>query len=161
MARHRRVTPPEEDKPELSISPLIDVCFLLLIYFLVTTTIKQKERDNSMALPSAAPSEAQPDIQPFFIKISNEGHIYANVGAAQELLDTEAQGTERTLPLLDQRLKIYAAAAKTGKSKPLVQVYVEAEAEQQVVSDVLNHLAKHDVSTVTFTDLVVQDEQHK
>jgi hypothetical protein len=38
---------------------------------------------------------------------------------------------------------------------------VEAEAEQQVVSDVLNHLAKHDVSTVTFTDLVVQDEQHK
>ena len=26
---------------------------LLLIYFLVTTTIKQKERDNSMALPSA------------------------------------------------------------------------------------------------------------
>ena len=80
MARHRRVTNLEEDKPKLSIAPLIDVCFLLLIYFLVTTTIKQKERDNSMALPSAAPSEAQPDIQPFFIKISNEGHIYANVG---------------------------------------------------------------------------------
>ena len=43
MARHRRVTNLEEDKPELSISPLIDICFLLLIYFLVTTTIKQKE----------------------------------------------------------------------------------------------------------------------
>ena len=56
MARHRRVTNLEEDKPELSISPLIDICFLLLIYFLVTTTIKQKERDNSLALPSAAPS---------------------------------------------------------------------------------------------------------
>ena len=89
MARHRRVTNLEEDKPELSISPLIDICFLLLIYFLVTTTIKQKERDNSMALPSAAPSEAQPDIQPFFIKVSSDGHIFANVGAAQELLDTE------------------------------------------------------------------------
>ena len=46
MARHRRATALEEDKPELSISPLIDICFLLLIYFLVTTTIKQKERDN-------------------------------------------------------------------------------------------------------------------
>ena len=33
MARHRRVTNLEEDKPELSISPLIDICFLLLIYF--------------------------------------------------------------------------------------------------------------------------------
>ena len=161
MARHRRATALDEDKPELSISPLIDICFLLLLYFLVTTTIKQKERDNSMALPSAAPSEAQPDIQPFFIKVSNDGHIYANVGAAQELLDTEAQGTERILPVLDQRLEIYAAAAKAGNNKPLVQIYVEGEAEQQVVSDVLNHLAKHDISTVTFTDLVAQDEQLK
>ena len=161
MARHRRVTNLEEDKPELSISPLIDICFLLLIYFLVTTTIKQKERDNSMMLPSAAPSENQPDIQPFFIKISNNGHIFANVGAAQEPLDQEAEGTERVLPLLDSRLEIYAAAAQAGSSKPLVQVYVEAEAEQQVVSDVLNHLAKHDITSVTFTDLVLQDEQNK
>ena len=161
MARHRRAENLEEDEPELSISPLIDICFLLLIYFLVTTTIKQKERDNSMALPSAAPSEAQPDIQPFFIKISKGGEIHANVGAAQERLDTTAQGVERTLPLLDQRLEIYAAAAKAGANKPLVQVYVEGEAEQQVVSDVLNHLAKHKITTVTFTDLVAQDEQNK
>ena len=114
-----------------------------------------------MMLPSAAPSESQPDIQPFFIKISNEGHIFANVGAAQELLDRESQGPERILPLLDSRLEIYAAAANAGNNKPLVQVYVEAEAEQQVVSDVLNHLAKHDITTVTFTDLVLQDEQSK
>ena len=67
----------------------------------------------------------------------------------------------RTLARLDERLEIYAAAAKAGNNKPLVQVYVEAEAEQQVVSDVLNHLAKHDVTTVTFTDLVVQDDQHE
>ena len=161
MARHRRVTNLEEDKPELSISPLIDICFLLLIYFLVTTTIKQKERDNSMALPSAAPSEAQPDIQPFFIKVSSDGHIFANVGAAQELLDREVEGVERTLPMLDERLAIYATAANAGNSKPLVQIYVEAEAEQQRVSDVLNHLAKHKIDTVTFTDLVAQDEQNK
>ena len=161
MARHRRVTNLEEDKPELSISPLIDICFLLLIYFLVTTTIKQKERDNSMALPSAAPSEDQPDIQPFFIKVSSDGHIFANVGAAQELLDREVEGVERTLPMLDERLAIYATAANAGNSKPLVQIYVEAEAEQQRVSDVLNHLAKHKIDTVTFTDLVAQDEQNK
>ena len=60
-----------------------------------------------------------------------------------------------------RQLEIYAAAAKAGNNKPLVQIYVEGEAEQQVVSDVLNHLAKHDISTVTFTDLVAQDEQLK
>ena len=119
----------------------------------------QNERD--MALPSAPPPEAHADIQAFFIKVSNQGFIFANEGAAEELLDTGVQGAERTLPRLDQRLEIYAAAAKAGSNKPLVQVYVEAEAEQQRVSDVLNHLAKHDITTVTFTDLVAQDEQNK
>ena len=69
MARHRRAEPLDEDEPELNISSLIDICFLLLIYFLVTTTIKAKEQDVDMALPSAAPSDTQPDIQPMFINI--------------------------------------------------------------------------------------------
>ena len=119
----------------------------------------QKERD--MALPSAAPSEAQPDIQPFFIKVSHQGYIFVNVGAAKELLDIDVQGAERTLPRLDQRLAIYAPAIKASSEKHLVQVSVEAEAEQQRVSDVLNHLAKHGIDWVTFTDLVAQDEQSK
>jgi biopolymer transport protein ExbD len=158
MARHRRVQNLEEDKPELSISPLIDVCFLLLIYFLVTTTIKQKERDNNMMLPSAAPSEAQPEIQPFFIRINAEGQIYANVGAAEEMLDREAVGPKRELPILDQRVDIYSQSAKAGNDQPLVQIYVEGEAEHQSVMDVLNVLAKYEITTVTFTDLLTQDQ---
>ena len=87
MARHKRGDILEEDEPELNISSLIDICFLLLIYFLVTTTIKKKERDLEMALPSAAPSDEQPDIQPMFIKIDVNGSIYVNSGPAQEILD--------------------------------------------------------------------------
>lgn len=161
MARHRRTQNLEEDKPELSISPLIDVCFLLLIYFLVTTTIKQKERDSPMQLPSAAPSEAQPDIQPFFIKINMDGHVYANVGAAQELLDRDAVGPQRELPLLSERMSLYAAVANSGNSKPLVQIYVEGEAEHQRVMDVLNVLSGFQIDSVTFTDLIEQDKQNK
>lgn len=160
MARHRRAQPPEEDKPELSISPLIDICFLLLIYFLVTTTIKQKERDNNMALPSAAPSDAQPDIQPFFIKVNEQGHIYANVGAAQELLDREVSGSDRNLPMLNSRLDTYAASARLGNDQPLVQIYVEGKAMHQRVVDVLNLLAKFEIKTVTFTDLLSEDQQN-
>jgi hypothetical protein len=33
MARHKKIQAPEEDEPGLDISSLIDVCFLLLIYF--------------------------------------------------------------------------------------------------------------------------------
>ncbi|MFP6866551.1 MAG: biopolymer transporter ExbD [Roseibacillus sp.] len=157
MARHIRAEAPEDDEPELSISPLIDIVFLLLLYFIVTTTIKQKERDTTMALPSAAPTDTQPDIQPFFIKVNEEGHIYANVGAAQELLDRDVSGANRSLPMLDTRLDTYAASARLGDDQPLVQIYVEGRAMHQRVMDVLNVLAKYEINTVTFTDLLDEE----
>ena len=116
MARHKRGDVLEEDEPELNISSLIDICFLLLIYFLVTTTIKKKERDLEMALPSAAPSDEQPDIQPMFIKIDVNGSIYVNSGPAQEILDTDT--SSRELPLLAQRLELYASGARAADSQP-------------------------------------------
>ncbi|MFP6894993.1 MAG: biopolymer transporter ExbD [Roseibacillus sp.] len=157
MPRTRRAESPKEDQPELSISPLIDICFLLLIYFLVTTTIKQKERDTSMRLPTIRRLSEQPDIQPFFIKVDDQGHIYANVGASQELLDREPAGDDRKLPLLDQRLDTYAAAARLGDDRPLVQIHVEGEALHQRVVDVLNLLAKYEINSVTFTDLLDEE----
>ena len=152
MARHRRAEGLEEDEPELNISSLIDICFLLLIYFLVTTTIKKKEQDLQLALPSAAPSTEQPDIQPMFIKIDQTGAIYVNSGPAQELLDTNAGARE--VPLLNQRLEAYATVARSTKSQPLVQLYVEGDAKHQRVVDVLNALARNEIDKVTFTDLV-------
>ena len=152
MARHRRAEALDEDEPELNISSLIDICFLLLIYFLVTTTIKKRERDLQMALPSAAPSDVQPEIQPMFIRIDANGTIYINSGPAQEILDTDASSHE--VPQLSQRLEMYAAGAKAGDSQPLVQLYVEGDAKQQRVVDVLNALAREQIDKVTFTDLI-------
>jgi biopolymer transport protein ExbD len=156
MARHRRAEVPDEDKPELSISPLIDICFLLLIYFLVTTTIKIKEQDANMKLPSAAPSDTQPDIKPFFIKVDENGHVYGNTGAAQELLDRDVD-QEGVLRMLDTRIEGYAAAARLGNGQPLVQIYVEGDAEQQRVMDVIDVLRGHDIDHLTFTDLIDEE----
>jgi len=152
MARHRRAENLEEDKPQLSISPLIDVCFLLLIYFLVTTTIKLKEQDTPMQLPSAAPTEEQPEIQPMFITVDANGYIYAGTGAAQEVLDTDP--SQRKCPLLAQRVDLYKTAANAGNSEPLVQLYVEPNARHQRVVDVLNVLSRYKIDKVTFTDLM-------
>ena len=51
MARHKRQQLEPEEEPALDISSLIDVCFLLLIYFLVTSTIKPRESDLGLQLP--------------------------------------------------------------------------------------------------------------
>ena len=47
----------EDAKMELQIAPLIDVVFLLLIYFMVTASLIKKEADISFILPSNVPAD--------------------------------------------------------------------------------------------------------
>lgn len=153
MARHRKYQSAEEANPALDISSLIDVCFLLLIYFLVATTIQKKEVDVPLALPSSAPSDAEmPDIDPLFIKVDANGAVYAGAGSSAQLLDTDT--SVRILPLLSQQLNLYVTGANSGGKKPLVQMWVDGAANQQRVIDVLNALVGAGISSVTFTDLV-------
>jgi biopolymer transport protein ExbD len=61
----------------LSMTPLIDVVFLLLIFFLVATRFAEEERELDVLLPEA--SAAQPlVVQPreMFINIDQEGRYY-------------------------------------------------------------------------------------
>lgn len=61
----------------LSLTPLIDVVFLLLIFFLVSTRFAEEERELDVLLPQA--SEAQPLVsQPkeLFINIDKDGRYY-------------------------------------------------------------------------------------
>lgn len=49
MARHKKLETVEDEDPKLDISSLIDVCFLLLIYFIVATSlIQERKLDMSM-----------------------------------------------------------------------------------------------------------------
>ena len=153
MSRHRKYQADAEPDPQLDISSLIDVCFLLLIYFIVATTIQKKEVDVPLSLPAAAPSDAEmPDIEPLFIKIDTNGAIFVGAGASQQMLDTDVDS--RAVPLLSDLLRLYVAGANSGDKKPLVQMWVDGGASQQRVIDVLNALVGANISSVTFTDLV-------
>lgn len=152
MARKKVADNLEEDEPGLDISSLIDVCFLLLIYFLVTTTIQPREQDLKMSLPAAAPSDSVPELAPMFIKVDKGGSIFINTGPEQEQLDADVNN--RNLPLLKERLDSYANAARAGGKQPMVQIWADSEAMQQRVVDVLNCLSSAKVQSVTFTDLV-------
>ena len=152
MARKKVADNLEEDEPGLDISSLIDVCFLLLIYFLVTTTIQPREQDLKMTLPAAAPSTEVPEIAPMFIKLDKSGSVYINTGAEQEALDSDIDS--RKLPQLKERLDLYANAARASDQQPMVQVWVDGETQQQRLIDVINCLAGAKIQSVTFTDLL-------
>ena len=76
----------------LSLTPLIDVVFLLLIFFLVATRFAEEEREMDVVLPEA--SEARPLIaepKQLFVNIDREGRYF--VSGAQ----LDAQQLERAL----------------------------------------------------------------
>ncbi len=65
----------EDEDPKLDISSLIDVCFLLLIYFLVATSLIQ-ERKLDMSMPGQSVSDTASQIEPALIRIIKDGTIY-------------------------------------------------------------------------------------
>lgn len=68
----------------LSITPLIDVVFLLLIFFLVSSRFAEEERELDLNLPSvteALPASAQPD--EIVINVDEQGRYFINGGFRQ------------------------------------------------------------------------------
>lgn len=139
----RRITTADEN-PTLDMSSLIDVSFLLLIYFIVTSTLDPKESDIGMTLPvppGGVPLEPM-DIDLMRIEVDSQGQILVN----EELLDTNPESRE--VPLLLDRLATYADAARVMDSEPVVIVEADDAAKGQRFVDVLNALA-HDKVKIT------------
>ncbi|WPJ95069.1 biopolymer transporter ExbD [Coraliomargarita algicola] len=68
-----------EDKVGVAIAPMIDVVFLLLIYFMVASTMEQQEADLSFQLPGSVEQDEPldlPDEQ--IIEIREDGQVVVN-----------------------------------------------------------------------------------
>ncbi len=60
----------------IELTPMIDMVFLLLIFFLIATTIRQTERELSIALPSAETAEPiSVALREMIINIDAEGRV--------------------------------------------------------------------------------------
>ena len=77
MARERKKrSAPKADVP---IAPMIDVVFLMLIYFMVSATLQRQEADIAFQLPGVAEQDEpleMPDEQ--IIEITGEGQVLVN-----------------------------------------------------------------------------------
>jgi len=66
-----------EDEPEVSMSPLIDCVFLLLIFFLVATMYKKKDKDIAIVPPeSVSAQRLLADDKAIVIGIDRGGRYY-------------------------------------------------------------------------------------
>ena len=77
--------PSPRDELQLDITPLIDVVFLLLIFFMVSTTFDHESEVN-ITLPKASKEIAQAKPDAINIAIDNQSRIYIN---EKELLNSQ------------------------------------------------------------------------
>ncbi|MCS4503310.1 hypothetical protein KBTX_01924 [wastewater metagenome] len=68
------LSPRRRDEPEINLTPLIDVVFLMLIFFMVSTTFVQQTRLD-VTLPSAEQSATTPERETLHVTISPDGRI--------------------------------------------------------------------------------------
>ena len=146
MARLTRRHAPEEPEPQLDISSMIDVAFLLLIYFLVTSSLDPKEADLGIQLPSTESSASNAvEIEQMNITINAEGHIIVQ----DEVLDQDPN--DRKVPLLTAKVSEYAEAAKLTNSTAIVIVSSDDGAKSQRFVDVIDALAGAGIKSVTLS----------
>lgn len=79
--------------PEVDITPLIDVVFLLLIFFMVSTTF-DREAQIMIELPEATGEEAKHEQEELDITINTQGIFFVN---QQEVINTEIETLKRAI----------------------------------------------------------------
>ena len=120
------------EEVSVDMSSLVDLSFLLLVFFLVTTTLISKERDLPMALPSDGALESI-QLPPLIIRVETDNRVLLHPGQSfEEQVVSADEGHE--LVELKERLTLLKSV-KQG-----VQVDVKDGSSYQRFMDVLNCL---------------------
>jgi len=131
-------------KVELQIAPLIDVVFLLLIYFMVTASLIKKEADISFVLPANVPQDEMADIPvEVIIEIDSDGTVILE-GMLFSSADTVLQD-------LAGQIRVLKQVAASQNSPFFVNLLPHRNATHNRVVDVMDACAAADVSSLTFS----------
>jgi biopolymer transport protein ExbD len=131
---------------EMQMGPMIDMVFLLLVFFMVTAKPIKQESDISLGLPGTVAAEESVDLpDEQRIRIEDDGRIVLNDA-------TFGEPDDGKLDALVATLKRFKEAADANKSEALVTLDAADGTNHQRIVDVLNACARADITGVTFSD---------
>src|SRR5690606_21706294 len=122
MARHRSLTQSLQASDEINISPLIDMVFILLIFFIVTTTFVE-ETGVEVSKPQAA-SAVDLNKNSILLAITNNGKV---IYGGREVGVGGVRSTVRRLLTDAPESPVIIQADKTVQTDLLVRVIDEAK----------------------------------
>ncbi|MGB8166304.1 MAG: biopolymer transporter ExbD [Chthoniobacteraceae bacterium] len=123
------------------IAPMVDVVFVLMLFFMACAGSQVNERELNIALPSGATGSNKTAKTPIVIDISPDGQVSMNnevYGAA----------SDRGLQRLREWLK--ATIEQFGDEDPVI-IRPQPETKHERIVDVLNAAAAAKVKNLTFS----------
>jgi biopolymer transport protein ExbD len=132
------------------IAPMIDVVFVIMLFFMVMAGAVKVERELNTKLPGTAETSGPTDfVDEIIINIAENGEVLLN----DEPMDTP---TSKDMTQLRGTLLRLKQGSDAAKAPTLVTVVSEPEAKYSRTVDVLDALAVAQIENVTFT---VSDDQ--
>jgi biopolymer transport protein ExbD len=133
-----RIHSPSEGNLEFQIAPMVDVIFILILFFMCSAGATKVENELSLKLPGRL-SQDQPlrMLDEQIIEIEESGQIVLND------LRMEASALRSTL----QR---YKAISDDTKSATVITILTAKNTKYQRIIDVLNECAAAKIESVTF-----------
>jgi len=117
-----------EEEPQLNLTPLIDVVFLLLIFFMVSTTFN-KQSEISIELPEASGKPLKTDKFVVEIEIDNQGRYFVN---QQRVKDNKVATLKRAIRLTQGKEKNPQLIISSDRNTPYQSVVTAMDAARQL-----------------------------
>jgi biopolymer transport protein ExbD len=135
--------PRPEEEVDVNLTPLIDVVFLLLIFFMVSTTFI-RESEIELTLPEASAEIREDPIDTIKIAIDAQGRYFVNGNA---LINTQLNTIRQALN-----------DARPADAEPVVIISADANATHQAVVTVMDAARQVGMTRITFPTRI-RDEQ--
>jgi len=122
------------------IAPMVDVVFVIMLFFMVQAGSVQREGVHNTTLPCGTPAPTPDEIA---IRIADDGQVLLN----DEPLDSP---TSKALPELADNLRQLHDNSLATKSEVMVTIYADDTARYERVIDTLDALSRAKITYVTF-----------
>ena len=140
-----RVRNVHEENLQFQIAPMIDVIFILILFFMCSAGAVKTEKHLASSLPGTAATDAPVDIpDEQLIQITSAGQVLLNDR------EFDAGGKSHEMPQLLATLQRFRQAAEAGKTQAMVTITPQAYANYQRVIDVMNVCAAARIKNVSF-----------
>ena len=141
--RHRKKANAEVNLG-FQIAPMIDVVFVILLFFIVSASDIQVENSHVTKLPGTVETQSDtPTPDEIAVSIEDDGQVFLN----DDPLDTPEA---KMLPELASSLNQLRESSAASKSEVLVTIYANELARYERVVDVLDAMSRAKITNVSF-----------